>query len=155
DTVALGSPGYAAPEQYGKSQSSPRTDVYNLGATLHHLLSGSDPSQALFFFAPLALPTYPDLGQLVARMVDRKIEHRPQSMNDVGREVQRILAAGPSPAFKPDNDPAVITPRIHFSHEELQGIIEQQKAVDQRQAPPPPPPAPQRQAGRKGQPPPN
>jgi len=44
DTVALGSPGYAAPEQYGKAQSSPRSDIYSLGALLHHLLTGIDPS---------------------------------------------------------------------------------------------------------------
>ncbi len=31
DTVALGSPGYAAPEQYGKAQSTPRSDIYSLG----------------------------------------------------------------------------------------------------------------------------
>src|SRR5205807_2482169 len=38
DTIAFGSPGYAAPEQYGKTQSPPRADIYSLGATLHHLV---------------------------------------------------------------------------------------------------------------------
>ena len=32
DTVALGSLGYAAPEQYGKAQTTPRADIYSLGA---------------------------------------------------------------------------------------------------------------------------
>ncbi len=32
DTIALGSPGYAAPEQYGKAQTTPRSDIYSLGA---------------------------------------------------------------------------------------------------------------------------
>jgi len=35
DTVALGSLGYAAPEQYGKAQTTPRADIYSLGAVLH------------------------------------------------------------------------------------------------------------------------
>lgn len=43
DTVALGTKGYAAPEQYGNRQTDARTDIYGLGMTLHHLLTGVDP----------------------------------------------------------------------------------------------------------------
>ena len=43
DTVAFGSAGYAAPEQYGKAQTTTQADIYSLGATLHHLLSGQRP----------------------------------------------------------------------------------------------------------------
>lgn len=51
DTVALGSPGYAAPEQYyGKGQSDPRTDIYGLGVTLHVLLTDRDPLDTPFSF---------------------------------------------------------------------------------------------------------
>ncbi len=39
DTVALGSLGYAAPEQYGKAQTTPQADIYSLGAVLHQLLT--------------------------------------------------------------------------------------------------------------------
>src|SRR6266446_9322980 len=53
DTVPLGSRGYAAPEQYGKAQTTPQSDIYGLGATLHQLLTGDDPSLALFHFEPL------------------------------------------------------------------------------------------------------
>src|SRR5579859_5991400 len=48
DTIALGSPGYAAPEQYGKAQTTALADIYSFGATLHHLLSGRDPSDDPF-----------------------------------------------------------------------------------------------------------
>src|SRR5439155_22783292 len=64
DTIAYGSPGYAAPEQYGKTQSTPRADIFCLGVTLHQLLTGSDPSDTPFQFAPLQLqgqPTPPGL----------------------------------------------------------------------------------------------
>ncbi|MBV9615138.1 MAG: serine/threonine protein kinase, partial [Ktedonobacteraceae bacterium] len=51
DTVALGSPGYAAPEQY-RQATSPRSDIYSLGAMLHQLLTGNDPAQTPFHFKP-------------------------------------------------------------------------------------------------------
>ena len=45
DTTCLGTQGYAAPEQYGgHGQTDARTDIYCLGATLYHLLTGHNPS---------------------------------------------------------------------------------------------------------------
>ncbi len=43
DTIAFGTTGYAAPEQYGKAQTDGRTDIYGLGVTMWHLLAGSPP----------------------------------------------------------------------------------------------------------------
>ncbi len=43
DTSPLGSPGYAAPEQYGRAQSTTKTDIYGLGVTLQSLLTGREP----------------------------------------------------------------------------------------------------------------
>ncbi len=45
DTGALGSPGYAAPEQYGKAHTTPQTDIYGLGATLQTLFTGLEPPE--------------------------------------------------------------------------------------------------------------
>ena len=46
DTYHLGTEGYAAPEQYGGwEQSDVRTDVYGVGAVLHHMLAGRPPSE--------------------------------------------------------------------------------------------------------------
>jgi hypothetical protein len=44
DTLIIGTPGYAPPEQYGQGQTDARSDIYGLGATLHHLLSGQAPA---------------------------------------------------------------------------------------------------------------
>jgi serine/threonine protein kinase/uncharacterized protein YggT (Ycf19 family) len=46
DTTLLGSQGYAPLEQYGRGQSDPRSDIYALGATLYHLLTGIVPADA-------------------------------------------------------------------------------------------------------------
>lgn len=44
DTVCLGTPGYAAPEQWGgNGQTDGRTDIYCLGTTLYHLVTGIEP----------------------------------------------------------------------------------------------------------------
>lgn len=44
DTMMLGTEGYAAPEQYGGwEQSDVRTDIYGIGAVLHHMLTGRHP----------------------------------------------------------------------------------------------------------------
>ena len=54
DTVCLGTQGYAAPEQFGgHGQTDARTDVYCLGATLYHLVTGHDPSQPPFEMYPI------------------------------------------------------------------------------------------------------
>ncbi len=43
DTVAIGTYGYAPPEQYGKGQTDAQSDLYTLGATLYHLLTNLGP----------------------------------------------------------------------------------------------------------------
>jgi len=45
DTIYLGTPGYAAPEQYGAAQTDIRTDIFNFGMTLFHLVTGKHPLQ--------------------------------------------------------------------------------------------------------------
>src|SRR5690242_19542284 len=43
DTLIIGTPGYEPPEQYGQGQTEARSDIYSLGATLFHLLTGRVP----------------------------------------------------------------------------------------------------------------
>lgn len=94
DTVLLGSPGYAAPEQHGLSQTNQRTDIYGLGATLHYCLTGRDPYHAKDpFNFPAIRQTNPqvplELDQLIQRMVAHDEQVRPGS----AREVQQALVA--------------------------------------------------------------
>ncbi len=93
DTTALGSSGYAAPEQYGKSQTTPRADIYSLGVTLHQLLTDNDPSDSPFHFAVLQLPKVPalkGLDSLIMSMVSMDIDKRPANIAIVKQELERI-----------------------------------------------------------------
>ena len=95
DTIPLGSKGYAAPEQYGKAQTTPRSDIYGLAATLHQLLTGDDPSLTLFHFAPLPARSSPisaPLNALLQQMLEMEMDKRPASMAIVKQELQRLLA---------------------------------------------------------------
>lgn len=47
DTRIMGTTGYAAPEQYGFTQTDARTDIYSLGILLNEMLTGQHPSQTL------------------------------------------------------------------------------------------------------------
>lgn len=105
DTVALGSIGYAAPEQYGKAQTTPRADIYGLGAVLHQLLTASDPSEAPFRFRPLRPTSQNEPGslttsmvdvlvnkleRLIANMLEMDVDKRPPDIASVQQELQEL-----------------------------------------------------------------
>jgi serine/threonine protein kinase len=95
DTVFLGSPGYAPPEQHGSAQTNPRSDLYSLGATLHCCLTGRDPFHAKdrFAFPPVYQlnPLVPvELDQLIQRMVSMDEQQRPNSAQEVRQALLSI-----------------------------------------------------------------
>ena len=47
DTQELGTTGFAAPEQFGLSQSDLRTDIYSVGILINVMLTGQHPSKQL------------------------------------------------------------------------------------------------------------
>lgn len=54
DTTCLGTIGYAAPEQFGgMGQTDGRTDIYCLGATLYHLVTGMNPCEPPYEIKPI------------------------------------------------------------------------------------------------------
>lgn len=54
DTTCLGTMGYAAPEQFGgMGQTDGRTDIYCLGATLYHLVTGKTPCEPPYEIRPI------------------------------------------------------------------------------------------------------
>jgi serine/threonine protein kinase len=118
DTTALGSLGYAAPEQYGKAQTTSRSDIYSLGAILHQALTGNDPvsnKPTMFDFPPLKnLPGDPapaELQKLLLQMLDRQESARPSSTS-VKQDLQRIAARYTMPIPVTAPQPQVSSPPV-------------------------------------------
>lgn len=93
DTVIVGTPGFAAPEQYGTSQTDPRSDIYSLGALLHFIITGRDPREKPFDFDPpeeygVNPPTV--LSELIMKNLSLKPEQRHEDVNAVKDELISI-----------------------------------------------------------------
>lgn len=48
DTLFVGTAGFASPEQYGISQTDPRSDIFSLGILINVMLTGDHPSKNLY-----------------------------------------------------------------------------------------------------------
>ncbi len=97
DTQAMGTPGYAAPEQYGKGQSDQRTDIYALGALMHHMLTARDPSLDPFKFAgPRSLN--PVLSASIDKAVVQAVDLDPNRRWQSIRELRNLLMGATGPA---------------------------------------------------------
>ena len=110
DTIPFGSPGYAAPEQYGRAQTTPHADIYSLGVTLYQMLTGIDPSQTPFHFAPLQLSGQPvptELTTLIMQMLELDESKRPATTAIVKQELQHIAAQLPHP--QPASSPTIVS----------------------------------------------
>ncbi len=86
DTQAFGTIGYAPPEQHGKGQTDVRSDIYALGATLHHLVTGQDPSHNPFTFEPVRRwnpAVSPTFEEAIAKAVNLKSDQRWQNMEQM------------------------------------------------------------------------
>jgi serine/threonine protein kinase len=102
----IGSVGYAPPEQYlGKLE--PRSDLYALAATMHHLLTGRDPQlEPPFSFPPVterAPKVSAQTAQVIMAALDKDVSRRPSSALEMknllpkpattGKDVSGALAA--------------------------------------------------------------
>lgn len=94
DTYIYGTPGYAAPEQYGTSQTDVRSDLFSLGATLHHCLTGRDPSaHPLDFPDPRILnpSLHKGTARLIMKALEQNMHRRYQTALDMKQAIQSVL----------------------------------------------------------------
>lgn len=77
DTTCLGTIGYAAPEQFGgMGQTDARTDIYCLGATLYHLVTGCNPSEPPYEIRPIR-QVNPNLSGGLERIIQKCVQRNP------------------------------------------------------------------------------
>lgn len=136
DTIAMGSAGYAPPEQYGKGQTDARSDVYALGATLLHLLTNLPP-------VPLQTPQPGSISKLnpsvdgrteavIIKAMSLKREDRFAGCAEMEQAIQRCLDA---PYVDPTAQAAAAPPPVRPTAQAAQPAPPRQPP---RPAPPPP-----------------
>jgi eukaryotic-like serine/threonine-protein kinase len=90
--TVLGTPAYAAPEQLRGEELTVAADLYSVGATLFHLLTGRPPFQA------------EDVVQLIGQVLDKTPPSpaalRPEIPSELARVVQRCMAKDPKHRFQ-------------------------------------------------------
>ena len=129
DTAAMGSENYAPPEQWGKEQTDERSDVYTLGATMYHLLTGKPPRIA-FHPDPLESPCTLNpglsagIGQVVLKAMAKARTDRYQTAAEFGDILRRaqpadqLVSRVPPPKVRPARTAATPIARKRVSVED-------------------------------------
>lgn len=93
DTVYIGTRGYAAPEQFGTGQTSAASDIYSLGVTLHHLVTGKSPVEPPFKIEPIRCydeSLSPELEAIIAKCTCESAADRYQSADELLEDLDAL-----------------------------------------------------------------
>ncbi len=90
--IILGTPSYMSPEQLSASKVSGQTDIYSLGVTMYHLLTGAPPFQA----------------DSIPRLMEKIVHHRHRPVSDIRDDIptcadailERALAKNPADRYE-------------------------------------------------------
>jgi eukaryotic-like serine/threonine-protein kinase len=90
DTSILGTPGYAAPEQYGMGQTDSRSDIYGLGMTMYVLLTKRDPREQMFSMKPVSTfnpQISKGLDEIITKCLNNDPSERYQNVMELRRDL--------------------------------------------------------------------
>ena len=93
--TAVGTMGYAPPELFS-GNVEPRSDIYSLGSTMFHLMTGADPqSNPLLIFDfqknPRPRQINPQLSDQIERFIMRSVEYNASARFESAAEVRAVL----------------------------------------------------------------
>lgn len=95
NVTAIGTMGYAPPELFA-GKVGPTSDIYSLGATMFHLLTGADPQTnplLMFDFSRYPRPKQinPKLTDEIDKILAKSVEHRPADRYQTAAEMKKAL----------------------------------------------------------------
>jgi serine/threonine protein kinase len=108
--TAIGTAGYAPPEQY-QGLADARSDVYALAATLHHLLTGRDPTGETPFTFPPARSLVPGLSAVVEAALARALRMAPADRFPTIAEFGAALSQPPPSPAGPSSGARLVPPQ--------------------------------------------
>lgn len=89
----VGTQGYAPPEQY-RGLMEPRSDIFALGATMHHLLTGRDPQEEPPFSFPRVREVNSKISVSTEKLIDKSLSRDPgdrfHSADDMLKSIMKI-----------------------------------------------------------------
>ena len=107
----IGTPQYSTSLEQFKGMVEPRSDIYSLGATMHHLITGIMPAPMAFQFDPVTkfIPELSkDLERIIEKAVQTDIDARYSSAREMMEEVKKILDKDKKPL---ETDTNKLSPR--------------------------------------------
>jgi serine/threonine-protein kinase len=128
DACIEGTPTYIAPEQIEGREPDCRTDIYSLGLTLYHLLTGTPPFEGRSLeeildaqqsdYLPDPCEILPHLpvshGWLLAKMTAKDPAKRPHAWTDVLKDIRQIQSGkSPLPPYPADDESTILLSPRH------------------------------------------
>jgi serine/threonine protein kinase len=127
DTMDLGSPGYASPEQYqGEGQTDGRSDLFSLGIILREMLTGKRPSSVSNGTSD-ERPISPAMAGLITLATRPEPDQRFQSAHTFYLALERIYAIEEQLAYQRHIDAAATGNALNNEASHAQSLTDQQR----------------------------
>jgi outer membrane protein assembly factor BamB/tRNA A-37 threonylcarbamoyl transferase component Bud32 len=113
--VMVRTQGYSPPEQY-QGDVNPQVDIYALGASMHHLLSGQDPrKEPLFSFTERPIRQFnpdvsPELENIIAAALQNEASDRYQSAQEMKSALLEVIGRSDSRQLSPQFNAVIPIP---------------------------------------------
>jgi serine/threonine protein kinase len=141
---ALGTPAYVSPEQIARGPTDQRTDIYSLGATLFHLMTGKEPFSGAsvedIIWGHLEKPFPIEIAReanvptgwihLIKKMMERSPDSRFADYRELRDALENVhsFRYETAPVEAPEETKSVSVPRTGHNAQTLHGLLAQTKS---------------------------